>query len=136
MAPSPFCDARVLAKVSESPPEPLRSAYFASPSTVLNLLKYRSVEELRYTVQNSLAGFVDEGEAVEQRKVADLEEDRLQTLDEESREYKKLFKKVRRLRRKADEQAAQQLTQLELTLSALVKLNFITKEGVLTEKGH
>ena len=136
MAPSPFCDARVLAKVSESPPEPLRSAYFASPSTVLNLLKYRSVEELRFTVQNSLAGFVDEGEAVEQREFANQEEERLSTLEEESREYKKLFKKVRRLRRKADERAAQQLTQLELTLSALVKLNFITTEGVLTEKGH
>ena len=58
-APSPFCDARQLLHIAKQPPEPLVSSYFPSPSTVLNLLRYRNVDDLRYTVERSLASFID-----------------------------------------------------------------------------
>lgn len=62
-APAPFCDARTLLKISKQPPEPLVSAYFPSPSTVLNLLRYRNVDDLRFTVKRSLASFSDRRDA-------------------------------------------------------------------------
>ncbi|MCC6954079.1 MAG: hypothetical protein IT290_08175 [Deltaproteobacteria bacterium] len=76
VAPAPFCDARTVLRISKRPPEPLQSAYFPGPSTVLNLLRYRNVDDLRFTVSRSLAAFTDrkagaqiirEAEAVEER---------------------------------------------------------------------
>ena len=62
-APSRFCDAGAVLEISKRPPEPLQSAYFPSPSTVLNLLRYRNVDGLRYTVEKSLAAFLDRKQA-------------------------------------------------------------------------
>ncbi|MCB0319260.1 MAG: hypothetical protein KDD56_10935, partial [Bdellovibrionales bacterium] len=71
VAPSTFSDARVIFEVAKKPPEPLRSAYFASPSTVLNLLKYRSEDDLKYTVEKSLASFLDRKHALGMRHEAE-----------------------------------------------------------------
>ncbi len=62
-APGPFCDGRMLSQIAKQPPEPLASSYFPSPSTVLNLLRYRNVDDLRFTVERSLASFVDKKQA-------------------------------------------------------------------------
>lgn len=70
-APSQFCDARELLKISKKPPEPLKSAYFPSPSTILNLLRYRNVDDLRFTVGRSLASYMDKKEAELCRQQAD-----------------------------------------------------------------
>lgn len=135
MAPNPFCDARVLSDVAKSPPEPLRSSYFASPSTVLNLLKYRSVDDLKYTVQNSLAGFVDAKDAEALREEAKtVLMDAEKVINDDKRE-KLLRKKSRRMERQASELESKQIFLLEETLSALTKLGHLDENGNLTEKG-
>ena len=68
VAPSRFCDAASVLEISKRPPEPLQSAYFPSASTVLNLLRYRNVDGLRYTVDKSLAAFLDRKQAVAVRE--------------------------------------------------------------------
>ena len=135
VAPGPFCDARIISEVSLKPPEPLRSAYFASPSTVLNLLKFRSVDDLRYTVERSLACFADKRQAQKLLEEAEREEKNIsedKSLSEENR--KKHLKRVRRKRKDAETLADKQLVSLTQTLDGLGKLGFV-ENGKITEKG-
>jgi superfamily II RNA helicase len=135
ITPGRFSDARVLLEVSKRPPEPLRSAYFAAPSTVLNLLKYRNVDDLEYTVERSLAAFLDRKEAsvVRERAVLDQEQiDADRALVGERR--KKAEKRVRRALREADDLDKRQETALKLSLSGLQALGYV-EGGGLTQKG-
>ncbi len=135
-APAPFCDARQLLKISRQPPEPLRSAYYPSPSTVLNLLRYRNVDDLRFTVERSLASFHDRRDAVELRREADqLETGRARDkADEQSQASKRLGKRIRRIRRQADELELRQLALLDSTLEGLRRLGYVEADH-LSEKG-
>lgn len=132
MAPSIYCDARVLLDVSKSPPEPLRSSYFAAPATVLNLLRYRNVEELTYTVKKSLAAFLDRRSAERLRGEAHSEERALAEAGET--QSKTDAKKIRRKLREADEIEGRQMVALEKTLEALRTLGHLDEKG-LTDKG-
>ena len=136
IAPGPFCDARVINQVSKQPPEPLRSAYFAAPSTVLNLLKFRNVDDLRYTVSKSLAAFHDRKSALGIRVEAMELESQIEGKKFKSGEQlKKAEKRARRIRREADELEARQSAQLDGSLQALSTLGYI-EGGKLTEKGY
>ncbi len=135
ITPSKFSDARVLLEVSKRPPEPLRSSYFAAPSTVLNLLKYRNVDDLEYTVQRSLAAFLDRKTASGLREQAIEEQQRIEadgSLKGEKR--KKAEKRVRRILKEADELDKKQETSLHLSLAGLRTLGYV-EGGGLTEKG-
>lgn len=138
VAPGPYSDARVISEIIKRPPEPLRSAYFAAPSTVLNLLKYRNVDDLRYTVSKSLAAFLDWKSAEVLRQSAEgeqIEVERNQNLTTEAR--KKSLKRVRRKSKEADMVEQRQAEALERSLRALESLGYIEKDrGVLTEKGY
>ena len=134
-APGRFCDARILHKVIDKPPEPLRSAYFASPSTVLNLLKFRNVDDLKFTVEQSLAAFLDRKSANAIRTdastiKAELERDNGLPVHETKRREKR----VRRKFREADVLEKRQEKLLSQTLSGLEALGHI-EGGKLTEKG-
>jgi superfamily II RNA helicase len=135
ITPSKFSDARVLLEVSKRPPEPLRSQYFAAPSTVLNLLKYRNVDDLQYTVERSLGSFLDRNGASKLREQAlgeqaNIEQDA--SLTGERR--KKAEKRVRRVLREADELEQRQEVSLALALEGLRTLGYV-EGGSLTEKG-
>lgn len=156
-APSPFCDARVMNEIAKQPPEPLVSAYFPSPSTVLNLLRYRNVDDLRYTVERSLAAFIDRRNArhiklqsdeavaklpeeIRVRVLATLEEmpeggvPEFGGYPEMSKETKKQLKRIRRHYREAVELTKKQQLLLESALSGLQHLGYV--EGAsLSEKG-
>lgn len=137
VAPSQFSDARVIAEVAKKPPEPLRSAYFAAPATMLNLLRYRNVDDLRYTVSKSLASFLDRKTAHTMRLEAlhleeQLSERRANMTQEQS---KKADKRVRRQLRLAEEFEGRQMDQLERSLRGLETLGFVAN-GSLTEKGY
>ena len=147
-APSIFCDARELLKIAKKPPEPLVSAYFPSPSTVLNLLRYRNVDDLRFTVERSLASFGDKKNATHLREEAseiernenlkseedgELKEDSKK--DHKRKDLAKLQKKVRRLRSQAEVLEKRQATMLEKTLAGLQELGHL--DGLnLSEKGY
>jgi superfamily II RNA helicase len=136
IAPSRFSDARVLHRVAAQPPDPLRSAYFAAPATVLNLLKYRNVDDLHYTVSKSLASFHDRREAIALRHGADEQEAYVNREQELSPGLKaKLLKRVRRMRREADDLEQKQETALNATLTHLERLGHLSG-GSLTEKGY
>ncbi|MFN8389303.1 MAG: hypothetical protein U0136_03330 [Bdellovibrionota bacterium] len=156
-APSQFCDARALLKISKQPPEPLVSAYFPGPSTVLNLLRYRTVDGLRYTVERSLAGFIDRKEAktlreqaCEESKIlpAELREAMLkenengltfvepngQTIQQLTKDQKRHVKKTRRLFREAGLLESRQMSMLDASLTGLQELGYL--EGLhLSDKG-
>lgn len=135
VAPGPFCDARIISEVAQRPPERLRSAYFASPSTVLNLLKFRSVDDLRFTVERSLACFADRQLAQNQLDESDAEERKVaddQSLNEDNK--KKQFKRIRRKRRDAELLKEKQVTNLNQTLIGLEQLGFL-ENARITEKG-
>ena len=135
VAPSQFCDARVIGEVAKRSPEPLRSAYFAAPATVLNLLKYRSPMDLRHTVDRSLAAFLDRKAAAGLRKEAANQETELALELKTGREYrKKREKRIKRLLREADLLEQRQLALLDQTLLALDQLGYL-EEGRLTTKG-
>ncbi|WKZ56938.1 MAG: helicase-related protein [Bdellovibrionota bacterium] len=136
VAPTQFLDARVIHEVSQQPPEPLRSAYFAAPSTVLNLLKFRNVDDLTYTVQRSLASFLDMKHARGLRMEAAGQEEALTaTLDRMGDEgLKKARKRIRRIERQADEIERRQLVELEQSLRGLESLGYVER-GRLTAKG-
>lgn len=135
IAPSQYSDARVIHEVAMRPPEPLRSAYFASPSTVLNLLKYRSVDDLGYTVDKSLASFLDRKHAKQLREsAAELERDLAKEDDLTEGREKKAQKKVRRHYREADQLERRQNDLLLTSLEGLKRLGYVS-EGNLTEKG-
>lgn len=147
VAPAPFCDARQLLKIAKRPPEPLTSAYFPSPSTVLNLLRYRNIDDLRFTVSRSLASFIDRKEA---RKLMDeaaqlerrLPESLRAARDGEedaspkgTKEEKKLLKRVRRIRRNAQELEQRQLLLIDATFAGLETLGYVEGPN-LSAKGY
>lgn len=134
VAPGQFCDARVVHELSHKPPDPLRSAYFAAPATVLNLLKFRSVDDLRYTVERSLASFYDKREAKAVRLEAEAVQRSLQSNELPPKEAKKAEKRIRRKIRDAERLELQQEIQLELSLKGLRALGHLDERG-LTEKG-
>ena len=164
VAPSRFCDARVVSQVAKQPPEPLVSAYFTGPSTVLNLLRYRTVDGLQYTVERSLATFHDREEAVLLRGEAiktlqSLPEsflersggDKVQTVEQLlpylsglegeggvvsqlSKDQRKVLKRARRFAREADSLQEKQAVLLHAALEGLRQLKYV--EGYhLSEKG-
>lgn len=135
VAPSQLSDARVIHEIANKPPEPLRSAYFASPSTVLNLLKFRNVDDLQYTVQRSLAAFLDRKHARHLREEAKAAEQELETLTGEP--GRRARKRVNRMMREADAVESRQELHLTQALNGLRLLGFIDPErGGLTEKGQ
>lgn len=146
VAPTVFCNGQAVLRISKRPPEPLRSAYFPSASTVLNLLRYRNVDDLRYTVERSLASFGDRRSALQLREESaqltrrlDLSAEELRRENAEesmnlSREVKKKIKRARRLIRQAEELEGRQLQSLEQTLHGLRELGYLERES-LSEKG-
>jgi ATP-dependent RNA helicase HelY len=135
VAPGPFCDARILHQVSLSPPEPLRSSYFASPSTVLNLLKFRNVDDLKFTVQRSFASFADRKLAKSILDEASIKESELEQDNNLPSETKKrLARRVRRLRSEANALETRQEELLDRTLQGLRRLGYL-EGGGLSEKG-
>ena len=136
VAPSPYSDARVIHQVAQRPAEPLRSAYFAAPSTMLNLLKYRTADDLRHTVSKSLAAFLDRKTAAALRAEALRQQQQAENapnMPEERR--RKLLKRARRDTREADRLEQRQLQLLETSLLGLERLGHVS-EGHLTEKGY
>jgi ATP-dependent RNA helicase HelY len=135
ITPSRFSDARVLLEVSKRPPEPLRSQYFAAPSTVLNLLKYRNVDDLQFTVERSLGSFLDRNSASRLRQQALAEQEAIE-LDSnlKGEKRKKAEKRVRRILREADELEQRQELSLAASLDGLRTLGYV-EGGSLTEKG-
>jgi superfamily II RNA helicase len=136
VAPSPYCDARIIHQIADRPPEPLNSAYFASPSTVLNLLKFRNVDDLFYTVDRSLASFHDRRNAVALREKVALNQTALDQGESHHSpaEYKRIEKRIRRLIREAEFLEKRQVNLLNHSLLGLEKLGYIDS-GKLTEKG-
>jgi len=152
-APAPFCDARTVYKIAQRPPEPLVSQYFPSPSTVLNLLRYRNADDLKFTVQRSLASYYDkklaaqqiaEGDAVLNQVPAGLRERYEAALkvsnDEDqqtgfTKDQKRTLKRIRRHYRIAQELEERQLVLLETALVGLRELGHL--DGLtLSEKGY
>jgi superfamily II RNA helicase len=134
VAPGMYCDARVIHEIAQRPPEPLRSVYFASPSSVLNLLKYRNVDDLRYTVDRSFGSFLDRKSALTMREAAAEESMHVEAESMSSERKKKAQKRVRRMERDAQELQDRQKTALEVSLDGLAKLGYIERGG-LTAKG-
>jgi len=137
VAPGTFSDARVIHEVSRQPPEPLRSAYFAAPSTILNLLKFRNVDDLQFTVERSLASFLDRKAAHHMRAESVEMESELfseTTTKLVGEAKKKAEKRVRRKLREAEEIEGRQAVTLRKMLEGLGRLGYVD-EGKLTEKG-
>ena len=137
-APSKFCDPREIIKLYKSPPEPLKSSYFPSPSTVLNLLRYRNVDDLKFTVQRSLAAFYDKKSADKLRFEADKLDDVPELEESEepiSPAEKRRIKKVRRLRKQADVLDSQQQELIGRAISGLQELGYLEGE-TLSKKGY
>jgi superfamily II RNA helicase len=150
-APAPFCDARTILKIAKRPPERLVSQYFPAPSTVLNLLRWRNVDDLRFTVERSLAAFYDRKEALRLNEEADKVllqvpsglrdkmREALTFLDGEptgfSREQKKTLKRIRRTKRTAVELENRQQSLLETALSGLRSLGYLEGD-TLSKKGY
>ena len=135
IAPGMYSDARVYHELTLRPPEPLRSAYFAAPSTVLNLLKYRSSDELEFTVSKSLAAFLDRKQAKALKLEAAQEQERVTKDGSLSSEKKKKGdKRVRRMLREAEFLEKRQLEQVQQSLHGLELLGYVEK-GILTSKG-
>ena len=136
ITPSKFSDARVLLEVSKRPPEPLKSSYFAAPSTVLNLLKYRNVDDLEFTVERSLGAFLNRRDASRLREEALVEQSDIEQLEDlKGEKRKKAEKRVRRKLRDADEIEKKQETSLAQSLNGLRTLGYV-EGGSLTEKGY
>jgi ATP-dependent RNA helicase HelY len=133
VAPSIHSDARVIHEVAGSPPEPLKSAYYAAPATVLNLLKHRNVDDLHYTVSRSLAAFLDKKASIQMHSAATNEEAKLE-LEKNPQRRKLTEKRIRRIHREADEHAARQVTLVTESLRGLEALGYVQR-GSLTEKG-
>ena len=137
IAPGLFSDARVVSEIIKKPVEPLRSAYFAAPSTVLNLLKFRQVEDLRFLVEKSFAGFLDRKEADKlEKEVRVLQSEYDKKKDDFQKEQAKKFKKkINRRQKEVEMLKNRQSMQLENTIRALESLGHI-KDHKLTQKGH
>ncbi len=139
-APSRFCDARVLRDIAKRPPEPLRSSYFPSPSTVLNLLRYRTVDGLKYTVERSLAAFTDKREGELLRQEADQTESdyvelKSKGVSSDNIRLKKTKKRIGRLRREANDLDHKQSDLLAASLRGLETLGYVGDDKV-SEKGQ
>lgn len=158
-APGPYCDARTILQISKRPPEPLVSAYFPSPSTVLNLLRYRNVDDLRYTVERSFAAFISKRDAKQERAKAfkefaslplelskglDLAKEAPEEIDfdkitdsntELSKDDRKILKRIRRSYKKAAELEVKQSDLLEQTLTGLDQLGYLDNLS-LSKKGY
>lgn len=136
VAPGPYSDARVIHEIAQRPPEPLRSVYFATPSTALNLLKYRNTDDLQYTVARSFAAFLDRKGAEKIRHDAEHELFALQSKPLSDDRQKKALKRIRRLEREADDLQHRQAHLLRESLEGLQRLGYVEPErGGLTEKG-
>jgi len=136
-APSRFCDARVLREIANRPPEPLTSSYFPSPSTVLNLLRYRTVDGLRYTVERNLAAFMDKKEGIKLREEALESEGELSVLEKKNADperIKKTRKRIRRFYRLAEDLDVRQSNLLAASLDGLRNLGYVL-EDVISDKG-
>ena len=135
IAPSAYSDARVIHQVAARPPEPLRSAYYAAPSTVLNLLKYRTADDLRHTVSRSLGAFLDRKAAkVLLNEAAEVGKKTAENQKLTPEQRKKGEKRARRIVKEADRLEQRQQNLLETSLQGLTRLGHIV-EGKLTEKG-
>jgi superfamily II RNA helicase len=135
IAPSRFSDARVFHQVAQRPPEPLRSAYYAAPATMLNLLKYRTVDDLRFMVAKSLAAYLDRKGAHGIREGAVAEEFAAESNSNLHGEAKKkALKRARRKIKEADELEQRQEVLLNASLEGLEKLGYVSG-GTLTSKG-
>lgn len=145
VAPGPFCDARQLLEIAHKPANPLSSAYFPSSSTVLNLLRYRNVDDLRYTVGKSLASFFDKREAGKLRQDGAVLEEKLSSVgypvlasQEDGggdKDWKRIRKKMNRLKRGAEELETRQLAMIDQALKGLETLGYVS--GIsLSEKGY
>jgi len=135
IAPSAYSDARILHQVAACPPEPLRSAYFAAPSTVLNLLKYRTADDLRHTVSKSLGGFLDRKAAkVLLKEAAEVQQESESNSKLTSEQRKKMEKKARRIVKEAERIEQRQQVLLETSLQGLTRLGHVV-DGKLTDKG-
>jgi superfamily II RNA helicase len=151
----------VLAKIAQRPVEPLNSSYYPSPSTVLNLMRYRSVSDLRYIIERSLASFYDRNKAREMvseaksmlasvspqlanelgfelRDLAVLREKLSESKNFSGKAFsqteKKTMKRVRSLTRQAEDLIGQQLRNMERTIDGLRSLGYIHGDA-LTPKG-
>jgi superfamily II RNA helicase len=102
---------------------------------VLNLLKYRNVDDLQYTVERSLGSFLDRNGASRLREQALSEQEQIERdplLKGEKK--KKAEKRVRRILREADELEQRQEVSLALSLEGLRALGYV-EGGSLTDKG-
>jgi len=135
VAPSMFCDGRVVSETARKPPAPLESAYFPSASTVLNLMRYRNVDDLRYTVDRSLASFSDRKQAVIVREESEHLASGIDECGLPADQVKKRRKKVSRMERKASELESRQMDTLERALSGLGDLGYLDGSS-LSEKGY
>jgi ATP-dependent RNA helicase HelY len=133
-APAKFCNAETVLKISNKKPEALVSAYYPSPSTVLNLLRYRNADDLRYTVQRSLASFMDKLEAKEYLAEAQDLEDNIESANLGDSAYKKRKKRIKRLRTQAEAMERKQVDLLDMTLKGLNALGYLEGTG-LSAKG-
>jgi len=134
VAPAPFCDAREVLKIAKRPAEPLVSAYFPGASTVLNLLRYRNVDDLRFTTERSLAAFIDRREADLLRVEAKTVIDESKIVGEPNKDEKRILKKQRRLREKAIELEGRQRTLINQALTGLETLGYV-ENASLSPKG-
>ena len=101
-----------------------------------SIIKFRNVDDLRYTVSKSLACFLDRKAANAIRNEANEMNLELEGEKEISGENKKkLAKRYRRKLKEADEVEGRQIVNLELTLSALSKLGHLEGSG-LAKKGY
>lgn len=133
-AAAPFCDARMVHKISQRCAEPLVSSYFPAPSSVLNLLRYRNVDDLQYTVERSLAAFIDSEESERLVQEAEICRAKAEDKDTSQENAKRLSKKSRRLIKKADVLRSRQVNLLETALEGLRILGYVEGSS-LSEKG-
>lgn len=136
IAPGPYSDARVIHSLVKLPAEPLRSAYYAAPSTVLNLLKFRNVDDLKFTVSKSLAAFLDKKAARAFTEEAHIRQAEAERNDHMPAEHKKrTLRRVRRMIHEAELLEVRQDDLLNKSLEGLRKLGYVDG-GSLSEKGY
>lgn len=138
-APSKYCDAREVLKISKRPPEPLKSSYYPSPSTVLNLLRFRNVDDLYFTVERSLASYSDRKEAeLLRNEAADIKLKLNSANESDTKDHKgyleKQDRRMRKLINQADAIQRRQMDLLAKTLNALRTLKHVENSS-LTKKG-
>ena len=126
-APSKFCDPQVLERIARRKPEALESKYFPSASSVLNLLRYRNADDLRYTVARSFASFLD-------HKKAEGYLEQIKMIEAHAEGGKEQAKKIKKLRRQATARQTRMTSLLEQALGGLGTLGYVEGDN-LSEKG-